>query len=412
MAHRVVVTGIGCVSAVGHSLQALWTAAIEGKTGIKTISLFDASQHHVRIAGDIPDWDGSQYMDAKIAKRCDRFTQFAVAAADQAVADAQLQITQSNAEDVGVLIGSGIGGMWTWETQHEILLKRGPGRVSPFLVPMMIVDMASGMVSIQTGARGPNYAAVSACASSTHALGASFEIIKRGAARAMISGGAEGAITPLSLAGFCSVKALATRNETPETACRPFDKTRDGFVMAEGSTIVILEELQFALARGAKIYGEIVGYGASGDAYNPVAPLPDGTGAARAMRLALEEAELAPQDIDLVNAHAPGTPEGDDMEARALQDVFGDDGSPPVYSTKPVHGHQLGATGATELALGLLSIEHGVIPQTLNCNDPEDWITLDIVRGQVREKRVDTLMNNSFGFGGHNGVIIARRYEQ
>lgn len=410
MALRVVVTGIGCVSAVGHSLEALWSAAVEGRTGIKPITLFDASQHAVRIGADIPDWEPSLYMDGKIAKRCDRFTQFAVAAADQAVADAQLQITPENAYDIGVLIGSGIGGMWTWETQHEVLLKRGPSRVSPFLVPMMIVDMASGMVSIQTGARGVNYAAVSACASSTHALGASFEIIRRGAAKAIISGGSEGAITPLSLAGFCSVKALSSRNDEPETACRPFDKTRDGFVMGEGSTVMILEELQFALDRGAKIYGEIVGYGASGDAYNPVAPLPDGTGAARAMELALNEAQMSAGDIDLVNAHAPGTPDGDDMEARAMQSVFAGH-SPVVYSTKPIHGHQLGATGATELALGFMSMEHGVVPKTQNCTDPDDFITLDIVMGENREKRVDTLMNNSFGFGGHNGVLIVKRYE-
>lgn len=411
MTHRVVVTGIGCVSAVGHSLDALWDASLEGRTGIKNITLFDTTDFDVHFAAEISDWDPTQYLDGKLARRCDRFVQFALAAANQALHDSGLHIGEDNKADVGVVIGSGIGGMHVWEAQHRVLLERGPGRVSPFLIPMLISDMASGMVAIQTGAMGPNYAVVSACASSTHAIGASFHHVQRGDAKIMITGGSEAAITPLGLAGFCSAKALSTRNDDPLTACRPFDKSRDGFVMGEGSTILILEELQHALARDAKIYGEIIGFGASGDAYNMVAPEPSGAGAVVAMRAALKEAGLSPEEIDYVNAHAPGTPGGDDMEARALQQIYTGDYSPAISSTKSIHGHQLGATGGTELALSLRIMQEALIPKTLNCNEVDDDIRLDVIRGEHRAKRVDTIMNNSFGFGGHNAVILARKYE-
>lgn len=411
MPNRVVVTGIGCVSAVGHSLADVWSAAIEGRTGIKTISLFDTTDYAVHIAADMPDWDATDFMDAKVAKRCDRFTQFAIAASDRALADANLSITAADAQSIGVIIGSGIGGMATWERQHEILLSRGPSRVSPFLIPMLISDMAAGMVSIHTGAKGPNYAVVSACASSAHAIGDAFEIIRRGMADVMISGGTEAAITPIGLAGFCAAKALSTRNDDPAAACRPFDKTRDGFVMGEGASILVLEDLKHASSRGAQIYGEIVGYGMSGDAYNAVAAEPSGASAVHALRMALAEAQMSPADIDLVNAHAPGTPGGDEMEARALQTLYTRDYSPLVTSTKPIYGHQLGATGATELALSFMTVREGLVPRTLNCNDPDDEIWLDIVRGENREARVDTVMSNSFGFGGHNAVLVARRYE-
>lgn len=409
MAHRVVVTGIGCVSAVGHSLQHVWEAALAGRTGIHNIELFDTTGFDVHFAAEISDWAPEQFMDPKQVKRCDRFVQFALAATSQALADAGLTITADNAEDIGVVIGSGIGGMWTWEQQHRVLLERGPGRISPFLVPMMISDMASGMVSIQTGAKGPNWAAVSACASAAHAIGESFEIIKRGVVPAMITGGTEGAISPTGLAGFCAAKALSTRNDDPARACRPFDKSRDGFVMGEGATILVLENLEYARARGARIYAEIVGYGMSGDAYNVVAPDPTGSGAARAIRMALREAQLEPDEVQHVNAHAPGTPGGDDMEARAMQSIFRPDKSPAVNSTKPVHGHQLGATGATELALCIMVIREGIIPRTLNCEDPDDDIWLDIVRGENRTATVDVAMSNSFGFGGHNAVLVVRR---
>jgi 3-oxoacyl-[acyl-carrier-protein] synthase II len=411
MPNRVVVTGVGCVSAVGHSLDAVWQAALDGRTGIKAIELFDTTEFDVHFAAEISDWDPDQFMDPKVAKRCDRFVQFALAASYQAMADADFSIGAQNAADVGCVIGSGIGGMWTWERQHKILLERGPSRVSPFLIPMLISDMASGMVSMQTGARGPNYGLVSACASSTHALGDSFEIIRRGAAQAMIAGGSEATISPIGLAGFCSAKALSTRNDDPATACRPFDRTRDGFVMGEGACVMILESLDHAQARGARIYAEILGFGASGDAYNMVAPEPSGVGAVIAMNAALDEAGLSPRDIDYVNCHAPGTPGGDDMETRALQTIYTPDYSPAVNSTKPIHGHQLGATGATELGLCFKSMAESLIPATLNCTAPDDDIWLDIVRGEHRSKHVGTVMNNSFGFGGHNAVIVAREYE-
>ena len=410
MANRVVVTGIGCVSAVGHSLDALWEAAIHGRTGIKRISLFDTTDFDVHIAADIPDWDPAQYMDARVARRCDRFVQFAVAAADQALADAGLEVGGAR-DDMGVVIGSGIGGMETWEKQHRILMERGPSRVSPFLIPMLIPDMAAGMVSIQSGARGPNYSVVSACASSVHALGEAFEIIRRGVVPLMIAGGAEAAVSPLGLAGFCSAKALSTRNDDPAGACRPFDRARDGFVMGEGACIMILEDLAHAVRRDARIYAEILGFGMTGDAHNMVAPEPTGVPAANAMRMALAQAGLAPDEIDHVNAHAPGTPGGDEMETRALQSLYREGYSPLVNSTKPVHGHQLGATGATELALSLMCIRHGLVPATINCSDPDDEIWLDIVRGDNREARVDTVMSNSFGFGGHNAVLVGRRHE-
>jgi len=413
MSHRVVVTGIGCISAVGHSLDELWSAVVEGRTGIGQIMRFDTTPYDARIAAEISDWDPEQYMDGKLAKRCDRFTQFAVAASDMALADANLPITPQNEWEIGVVLGSGIGGMWTWEKQHERLLTRGPARVSPFLVPMMIVDMAAGMVSMRTGAKGPNYGPVSACASSTHAVGEAFEIVRRGAAKAMITGGTEGSVCPTALAGFCSAKALSTRNDDAPQACRPFDKTRDGFVMGEGACTVILEELQHALDRDAKIYGELIGFGMTGDAYNMVAPDPTGEGARRAMLAALDEARLGPHEVDYVNCHAPGTPGGDAMEARAVQAIYeGSDYCPLINSTKPVHGHMLGATGATEFALSLRTIHEGLVPRTLNCTDPDDGIWMDIVRGENRQARVDTIMTNSFGFGGHNAVLVAKRFDQ
>lgn len=412
MPHRVVVTGVGCISAVGNSPADVWQAAVNGRTGIKEITLFDTSEYDVHIGADIPDWDPEQFMDGKLARRCDRFTQFAIAAAGQALEHSGLVIDSSNAFDVGVVCGCGIGGMWMWEREHQKILEKGPSRVSPFLVPMMIVDMTSGMISIQFGAKGPNYTTVSACASSTHAIGDSFEIIRRGAAKAVITGGTEGAIAPTGLGGFCAAKALSTRNDDPATACRPFDKTRDGFVMAEGACIMVLEELEHAVKRGAPILGEIVGFGMTGDAYNIVAPDPNGGAAAYAMEYAVKQAGLDVKQIDYVNAHAPGTPGGDDMEARALQSMYEGTGySPAVNSTKPVHGHLLGATGAMELFLSLMTIQEGLIPKTLNTTEMDDDIWLDVVKGENREARVDVIMNNSFGFGGHNAVVVAKRYD-
>ncbi len=411
MPPRVVVTGIGCISSVGHSLADLWQATLQGRSGVKPITLFDTSAYDVHIAAEIGDWDPTQFMEAKTARRCDRFTQFAVAAADAAVADAALSITPENADDVGVVIGSGIGGMITWESQYELLLGRGPGRLSPFLVPMLIVDMAAGMVSIRTGARGPNYAPVSACASSAHAIGDAFEIIRRGAARAIIAGGSEAAISATGLGGFCAARALSTYTDDPTGACRPFDSSRDGFVMGEGATILILEALDHAISRGAHIYGEVIGFGMSGDAFNMVAPEPSGASATRAMQAALNEAGLAPDEIDYINAHAPATQDGDYMESNAIRRLYPGDYTPKTNSTKPIHGHQLGATAATELALSLMTMREGIIPRTLNCRQLDERIEVDVVRGENLPARVDTVMSNSFGFGGHNAVLVARRYE-
>jgi len=405
MGKRVVVTGIGCISPVGFSVADLWEACCTGRSGIDTITQFDPSPFTTRIAAEVKGFDPTKWFDAKTVRRCDRYTQLAVAAALMALESANLQITEDNQDEVGVLIGSGIGGMKTWEDQHKVMLERGPSRVSPFFVPMMIVNMASGMVSIITGARGPNSTVATACATATHALGDSFEIIRRGAAKAMIAGGSEAAITPLALAGFASARAISRRNDEPQRACRPFDQERDGFVMGEGATVMILEELEWAKSRGAPILAEILGYGMSGDAYHITAPRPDGSGAKAAMQAALRSAGLAPSDIDYINAHAPGTPGGDEMEAKAISELFGDD-CPAVSSTKPIHGHQLGATGASELLVCIKALQEGIIPPTLNCDNPDEDITIDIVRGEPRKADLKYAMSNSFGFGGHNGVLV------
>ncbi len=404
MNRRVVVTGIGIISPLGYSVEDLWRACCKGHSGIGPITQFDASEHATRIAAEVRDFEPTRWMDAKIVKRCDRFTQFAIAAAKMALGDADLTVMEDNADDIGVLIGSGIGGMWTWEKQHQALLERGPSRVSPFFVPMMIVNMGSGMVSIETGAKGPNSTVATACATAAHAIGDSFEIIRRGAAKVMVAGGAEAALTPLAVAGFAAARAISRRNDEPERSCRPFDRDRDGFVMGEGATVMILEELEWARARGATILAEILGYGMTADAYHITAPDPEGRGARMAMQAALRDAGLAADDIDYINAHAPGTPGGDEMEATAIGELFGD--SVPVSSTKPIHGHQLGATGASELLACIKAIQEGIIPHTLNCDNPDDGIVIDIVRDKPRQATVKYAMSNSFGFGGHNAVLI------
>jgi len=410
MSTRVAITGIGTVSSSGVGLDALWRDCLAGRSGIQPIYKLDVSEYKTRIAAQVPEiTDLAEKFDPKLLKRTDPFVNYALYATKMALDESGLVLDGAVGDETGVLIGSGIGGMQTWERQYEILLERGPGRVSPFLVPMMIIDMASGLVSMVFGARGPNLAVVTACASSTHAVGEASEIIRRGAARAMIAGGAEAVICPTALAGFCAAGALSERNDEPETACRPFDKTRDGFVMGEGATIMILEEMEFAQERGATILGEIVGYGMSGDAYHITSPCPDGDGAARAMKAAPKRGQLNPEDIAYVNAHAPGTPGGDDMEARALGQVFahGNEG-PLVSSTKSVHGHQLGATGATEIALTLRILQEGVVPPTLNCHDLDEAVVSDVVIEQPREFKGRYGMSNSFGFGGHNAVLIVK----
>lgn len=410
MNRRVVITGVGMVSPVGNSPEEFWEAICQGRSGIGPITHFDATDYSCRIAAEVKDFEPSPWLDPKLIKRSDRFAQFALVAAHRALEEAGLEITEDNCSRVGVLIGSGVGGMATWEKQYQILLEQGPSRVSPFLVPMMIADIASGLVAIQTGAQGPNSTVVTACASGAHATGDAAEIIRRGAAEVMITGGAEAAVTPTAIAGFCAARALSTRNDAPQKACRSFDRDRDGFVVGEGATILILEELEHARRRSASIWGEIIGYGMSGDAYHVTAPRPDGRGACLAMQAALDEAQLTAGDIDYVNAHAPGTVGGDAMEGKALQDMFGD--TAPVSSTKPIHGHQLGTTGATELVVCLLAIRDGLIPHTLNCDHPDEQFadSLDIVRGKPRPASVKVAMSNSFGFGGHNAVLIVSAY--
>ncbi|MBU0611173.1 MAG: beta-ketoacyl-ACP synthase II [Armatimonadetes bacterium] len=412
MSARVAITGIGTISSSGVGLEALWRDCLEGRSGIGPIKSFDVSAYKTRIAAEVsPLEDLDQHFDAKLIKRADLFACYALYATKLAMEQSGLNLDGELGDETGVLIGSGIGGMQTWEKQFTILLNRGPDRVSPFLVPMMIIDMASGLVSMHYGARGPNLSVVTACATSTHALGEAFEIISRGAARAMIAGGAEAVICPTALSGFCAAGALSERNDEPATSCRPFDRSRDGFVMGEGSTIMVLEEMELAKSRGANILGEIVGYGMSGDAYHITAPSPDGDGAARAMRAALKRARLAPEDIAYVNAHAPGTPGGDDMEARGLGLAFahGADG-PLVSSTKSIHGHQLGATGATELALTARILVEGVVPPTVNCHEPDEAVVSDVVMDQPREFSGEYGMSNSFGFGGHNAVLIVKKF--
>ncbi|MFO7946718.1 MAG: beta-ketoacyl-ACP synthase II [Armatimonadota bacterium] len=406
MARRVVITGYGMLSCFGIGHDAIWEAVCDEACGIDHITRFDVTEYDSQIAAQVPDFEMDERVDPKLSKRADRFTQFALQASQEALDMAGIERTEEPRDDIGVLIGSGIGGMETWEEQYERLLNRGPGRVSPFLVPMLISDMASGLVSIMIGARGPNLAAVTACASATHSTGLAFDMIRHGRSEIMVTGGSEAAVTKTALSGFCSARALSTRNDAPKDACRPMDRDRDGFVIGEGCTIVILEELEHAKARGADIYGELIGFGMSGDAYHITAPEPEGTGAVLAMEAALKDAGLTTDDIDYINAHAPGTPPGDAMEGHALLDLFGED-TPPVSSTKGNHGHQLGATGATELILSLTMAHEGYIPPTLNCENPDDFMTFDIVRGQGREVDIATIMSNSFGFGGHNAVLIA-----
>ena len=408
MNRRVVITGMATVSALGRGTDVVWDACLKGETGIGTIQRIDSSDYKVHLAAEVLDFDATDRIDFKLMKRADRFAQMACWTGDLACEEAGLIIDESNRAEVGVQIGSGIGGMETWEQQFERLLSRGPGRVSPFLIPMLIIDMASGLMSIHCGAMGPNSAVVTACASGSHAIAACVDLIKVGRAKAMITGGTEAGLTRSSLAGFCSAGALSERNDEPERACRPFDRDRDGFVIGEGATGMIVEDLEYALERDAPVLAEIVGIGMSGDAYHITEPAPEG--AVLAMKVALEDAGLAPDEVDYINAHGPGTPAGDACEAQAISEVFGDSAAEvPISSTKPVHGHMLGATGPTELAMCIKAIEEGVIPHTLNCDDPEPE-GLDIVRDEPRERDVEVAMSNSFGFGGHNITLVIRRF--
>lgn len=408
---RVVITGMGAITPLGNNLADYWTGLINGKSGIDLITHFDASRHACRIAGEVRGFDPHDYVDRKEAKRMDRFAQFAVAASLQALKDSQLVINDLNADDIGVLIGTGVGGLKVLEDQQEIYLTKGPSRCSPFMIPMMIANMASGLTAIHTGAKGPSNCTVTACAAGSNAIGDAFRLIQRGFAKAMICGGTEAAVTPLGLAGFASAKALSTRNDDPTRASRPFDKDRDGFVMGEGAGILILEELEMALARGARIYAEMIGYGLTCDAYHMTAPVPDGRGATRAIELAVKDAGLSPAEISYINAHGTSTGANDPTETKAIKKALGESAYKiPISSTKSMTGHLLGGSGGIEAVATVMAIANDRIPPTLNLDNPDPDCDLDYVPYESRQQIVNAALSNSFGFGGHNVTLAFRKY--
>jgi len=409
---RVVITGIGVLTPLSSELELFWQNLIAGKSGISLITRFDTAEFDCKIGGEVRDFKPEEFMPIKETRRTDRFVQYAVGAAKKAVVDSGIDMAQEDANRVGVLIGSGIGGMETIEDQVGTLIRKGPGRVSPFMIPMLIVNMASGYVSMLLGAKGPNLAVVSACATATHALGEAARAIVHNDADIMIAGGSEAAITQMGYAGFCAMKAMSTRNSEPERASRPFDAQRDGFVMGEGAGVCILESLEHARKRHAKIYCEVAGYGITGDAYHMSAPAPEGEGAARSMKMALGHAKLNPEQIDYINAHGTSTPVGDKCETQAIKKVFGEHAKKmAISSTKSMTGHLRGAAGAVETAVCALAIRDGIVPPTINYENPDPDCDLDYVPNKARQMKVDVCLNNSLGFGGHNATIIVRRHE-
>ncbi|MBH8575041.1 beta-ketoacyl-ACP synthase II [Nostocaceae cyanobacterium CENA369] len=408
---RVVVTGVGAITPIGNTPAQYWEGLLSGRNGIDYISLFDASSHDCRIAGEVKNFDPHEYMDRKEAKRMDRFSQFGVSAAKQALLDAKLTINELNAEQIGVMIGSGIGGLKVLEDQQTVYLNRGPDRCSPFMIPMMIANMAAGLTAIHIGAKGPNSCTVTACAAGSNAIGDAFRLIQGGYAQAMICGGTEAAITPLGVAGFAACKALSFRNDDPARACRPFDRDRDGFVMGEGAGILVLEELQHAISRGARIYAEMVGYGMTCDAYHITSPVPGGEGAARAIRLALKDAELTPEQVSYINAHGTSTPANDSTETAAMKKALGDHAYKiAVSSTKSMTGHLLGGSGGIEAVATVLAIANDKIPPTINLENPDSECDLDYVANSSRAQKVEVALSNSFGFGGHNVTLAFKKY--
>ncbi len=411
MQKRVVVTGLGIISPVGTGLEQFWTSLTGGVSGIRRITRFDATNFSTQIAGEVVDFDPAEYMDKKEARRMDRFTQFAVAASGMAIEDANLDLETADRDRIGVILGSGIGGIETLENQARVLAEKGPSRVSPIFVPMIISNMGAGQVAISYGLRGPNSTSVSACASSSNAIGDAFKMLQWGYADVMVTGGMEAPITPLAMAGFCTMKAMSSRNEEPEKASSPFDARRDGFVAGEGAAILILESLEHAQKRGARIYAEIVGYGSSCDAYHMVAPDPEGNGAVNSMKAALKDAGAAPESVDYINAHATSTPLGDKAETLAIKKLFGEHAPKiAVSSTKSMTGHLLGAAGGLEAIASILAIQRGVIPPTINYEQPDPDCDLDFVPNVARKAKVRFALSNSFGFGGHNATLAFKEY--
>ena len=409
--NRVVITGIGALSPIGNDAKTTWDNALKGVNGIDKITRIDTDDYNVHLAGELKDFNIEDHIDRKEARRMDRFTQYAVVAARDAVKDAQLNINEKNADRIGVWIGSGIGGMETFEVAHTTLVERGPRRVSPFFVPMLIPDMATGQVSIDLGAKGPNGSTVTACATGTNSIGEAFKIIQRGDADAMVTGGTEAPITHMAIAGFSASRALSTNND-PETACRPFQEGRDGFVMGEGAGIVVLESLDSAKERGAEIYAEVVGYGSSGDAHHITAPAPEGEGGSRAMQAALDDAGIKAQDVQYLNAHGTSTPVGDLYEVQAIKNTFGDAAkSLKVSSTKSMTGHLLGATGGIEAIFSALSIRDSKVAPTIHAITPDEECDLDIVPNVAQDLDIIYAMSNSLGFGGHNAVLVFKKFE-
>ncbi len=412
MKRRVVVTGMGAVTPIGNTVESFWAGILEGRNGVEKITLFDSSKHETKFAAEVKDFDASLYADKKEVRRMDRFCQFAVAASKMAIDDAKLDVPRLDGNRIGCIIGSGIGGFATFEEQFETYLAKGPGRVSPFFVPMMIIDIAAGHVAIQHGLKGPNYATVSACATGSHAIGDALMLIQRGDADAMVCGGTEAPICRMGVAGFNALKALSTRNDDYKTASRPFDNSRNGFVIGEGAGIVVLEELEYAIKRGAKIYGEVVGMGYSDDAYHITAPAEGGEGASRAMQIALKDAGCKPEEVGYINAHGTSTQLNDKNESSAIKTVFGDHAYKLlVSSTKSMTGHLLGAAGGIEFIATTLAVKTGKIPPTINYETPDPACDLNYVPNKAVELEVKIAISNTFGFGGHNTCLAVKRYE-
>ena len=411
MRRRVVVTGMGLVIPVGIGVETAWKNICAGKSGIGPLTRFDANGFETKIAGEVRNFNSELYIDKKEIKKMDLFIQYALAATKEAMEDAQLTITPENSERTGVIVGTGLGGLPSIERYHKILLEKGPGRISPFFIPMLIANLASGQIAIQFGAKGPNTCVVTACATGGHCIGDAFRAIVYGDAEVMITGGTEANITPLTISGFNAMKALSTRNDKPTKACRPFEKNRDGFVVAEGAGVLVLEELQFALKRKAKIYAELIGYGYTGDAYHITAPSPDGDGAVRCMKMAIRDAGLKSEDIDYINAHGTSTPLNDFTETLAIKTVFGDHAKQvPISATKSMTGHLLGAAGSTEAIFTILAIRDGIMPPTINYEEPDPQCDLDYVPNVARRKPIKIAMSNAFGFGGTNATLIFRKF--